>query len=144
MLIGHLALAVAALFTGAAFYINFAEQPARLELKDRPLLIEWKKAYQRGFAMQASLALIGFVLGAIAWWQTGKLAFLAGALLILANWLWTLFAIMPTNKALMATDPAKAGPKTRALIVKWNSLHAVRTALGALAVISFLFALSAG
>ena len=144
MLIGHLALAVAALFTGAAFYINFAEQPARLELKDRPLLIEWKKAYQRGFAMQASLALIGFVLGAIAWWQTGKFAFLAGALLILANWLWTLFAIMPTNKALMATDPAKAGPKTRALIVKWNSLHAVRTALGALAVISFLFALSAG
>ena len=144
MLIGHLALAVAALFTGAAFYINFAEQPARLELKDRPLLVEWKKAYQRGFAMQASLALIGFVLGAIAWWQTGKLAFLAGALLILANWLWTLFAIMPTNKALMATDPAKAGPKTRALIVKWNSLHAVRTALGALAVISFLFAISAG
>src|SRR3990170_2899094 len=144
MLIGHLALLIAALFTGAAFYINFAEQPARLELKDRPLLIEWKKAYQRAFAMQASLALIGFVLGAIAWWQTGKLAFLAGALLILANWLWTLFAIMPTNKALMATDPAKAGPKTRALIVKWNSLHAVRTALGALAVISFLFALSAG
>ena len=144
MLIGHLALAVAALFTGAAFYINFAEQPARLELKDRPLLVEWKKAYQRGFAMQASLALIGFVLGAIAWWQTGKFAFLAGALMILANWLWTLFAIMPTNKALMATDPAKAGPKTRALIVKWNSLHAVRTALGALAVISFLFALSAG
>ena len=110
MLIGYLALVVAALLPGAAFYINFAEQPARLELKDRPLLIEWKKAYQRGFAMQASLALIGFVLGAIAWWQTGKFAFLAGALLILANWLWTLFAIMPTNKALMATDPAKAGP----------------------------------
>jgi hypothetical protein len=44
----------------------------------------------------------------------------------------------------MATDPAKAGPKTRDLIVKWSGLHAVRTALGALAVISFLFALAAG
>ena len=69
---------------------------------------------------------------------------MVGALLMLAPWPWTLLALKPTNDALMATDPAKAGPKTRALIVKWNSLHAVRTALGALAVISFLFALSAG
>jgi hypothetical protein len=144
MLSGLFALAVAALFTGAAFYVNFAEQPARLELKDRPLLAEWQKSYPLGFAMQAPLALIGFILGAVAWWQTGKPAFLVGALLILANWPWTLLAIMPVNKALMATDLDKAGAKTRDLIVKWNTLHAVRTALGALAVISFLFALSAG
>jgi Anthrone oxygenase len=144
MLSGLFALTVAALFTGAASYVNFAEQPARLELKDRHLLAEWKKSYPLGFAMQATLALIGFILGAIAWWQTGKLAFLAGALLILANWPWTLIAIMPTNKALMATDLGNAGPETRALIVKWGGLHAVRTALGALSVISFLFALSAG
>jgi len=64
--------------------------------------------------------------------------------LILANWPWTLIAIMPTNKALMATDLARAGPKTRALIVKWGGLHAVRTALGALSVVCFLFAVSAG
>jgi hypothetical protein len=144
MLSGLFALAVAALFTGAAFYVNFAEQPARLELKDRPLLAEWQKSYPLGFAMQGPLALIGFILGAVAWWQTGKPAFLAGALLILANWPYTLIAIMPTNKVLMAIDLDKAGAKTRALIVKWNRLHAVRTALGALAVISFLFALSAG
>ncbi len=107
-------------------------------------MTEWKKAYQRGAIMQASLALIGSVLGAIAWWQTGRPAFLAGAVLILANWPWTLLAIMATNKALMATDLDDAGPKTRALIVKWGGLHVVRTALGTLAVVSFLFAVSAG
>jgi hypothetical protein len=38
--------------------------------------------------------------------------------------------IVPTNNTLMATDPAQANPKTRQLIRKWASLHAVRTALG--------------
>ena len=142
MLIGHLALTVAALFTGAAFYINFAEQPARLHLDGKALLTQWKPAYKRGFVMQATLAVVGFVLGAIAWWHAGKAAYLIGAFLMLANWPWTLFAIMPTNNILMATDPAKAGPETRALIVKWNKLHLVRTVLGTLAVLAFLIALS--
>jgi Domain of unknown function (DUF1772) len=141
MLFGHLALTAAALFTGAAFYVNFAEQPARLMLEDRALLAQWKPAYKRGAMMQANLAIIGFVLGAIAWWQTGRFAFLIGALLMLANWPWTLFMILPTNKILMATDPADADPHTRALLIKWNGLHAVRTALGALGTAAFIVAL---
>jgi hypothetical protein len=143
MLIGHLALVVAGLFTGAAFYVNFAEQPARLGLKDRPLLAEWKTAYKRGAIMQASLAMAGFILGALAWWQAGKPAFIIGAFLMLAPWPWTLLAIMPTNKLLLATNPAKADAETRALIVKWDRLHLVRTALGALGTIAFLYALAA-
>lgn len=144
MLIGHLALTIAALFTGAAIYVNFAEQPARLRLDDCPLLAEWKFSYRRGFAMQASLAMVGFLLGALAWWQTDKLAFIVGALLMLAPWPWTLIVIKPVNDALMAADQASAGPQTRALIVKWGQLHFVRTTLGALAAIAFLFALSTG
>jgi hypothetical protein len=143
MLAGHLALAAASLFTGAALYINFAEQPARLGLDDRSLLAEWKPAYRRGYTMQASLAIVGFLLGIVAWRATGNLAFLIGALLIVANWPWTLLGILPTNKALMATDLAEAGASTRALLVRWNRLHAVRTVLGMFAVAAFLVALNA-
>jgi hypothetical protein len=142
MLAGHLALAAAALFTGAALYVNYAEQPARLELDDRSRLAEWKFAYKRGYVMQASLAIVGFLLGILAWWATGAAAFLVGALLIVANWPWTLLVMLPTNEALMATEPAEAGADTRALLMKWNRLHAVRTVLGGLAVAAFLVALS--
>src|SRR5258707_906864 len=80
MLAGLLALVAASVFTGGAFYVNYAEQPARLGLDDRSLLAEWKPAYKRGYIMQASLAVVGFLLGLLAWWTTGRLAFVIGAL----------------------------------------------------------------
>jgi hypothetical protein len=65
---------------------------------------------------------------------------LIGAMAMIAPWPWTLIGIRPTNDALLATEPEKAGPPTRALVVKWGELHAVRTALGALATVAFLWA----
>lgn len=137
---GLLALMVASIFTGAAVYVNFAEQPARLTLDDRALLTEWKPSYKRGFAMQAPLALVGFVLGLTAWWQASHPGFLVGAIAMIAPWPWTIFGIKPTNDALLAIELDQAGPPSRALIVKWGGLHAVRTALGAIAVVAFLWA----
>ncbi len=138
MLAGLLALIAAAFFSGAAVYVNVAEQPARLLLDDRSLLAEWKPAYKRGFAMQAPLAIIGFILGMVAWWLTGAAIFAVGAILILANWPWTLIGIMPTNRALEATEPANADADTRTLVIKWGGLHAVRSALGLAATVAFL------
>jgi len=140
MTIGLLALTAAATFFGAALYVSVAEQPARLQLDDQALLSEWKPSYKRGAAMQAPLALIGFVLGLIAWWQTSQAGFLVGALAIVAPWPWTLVAIKPVNDALLAGDVEKADAQSRALVVKWGGLHAIRTALGAIATIGFFWA----
>ena len=140
MTFGLLALIVSAMFGGAALYVNVAEQPARLQLDDRALLAEWKPSYKRGAAMQAPLALVGFLLGLLAWWQTSHPGYLIGAIAIIAPWPWTLIVIKPTNNALLATAPDQAGPQTRSLVVKWGAIHGVRTAMAALATLAFLWA----
>jgi hypothetical protein len=139
MFAGQLAVIVAAVFFGAAIYINVAEQPARLLLDDRSALAEWKPAYKRGFAMQGPLAVVGFLLGLLAWWQTSDWRWLLGAALLIANWPYTLIAIMPTNNQLTEMPLDQAGPKSRKLLESWAGLHAVRTALGFLATATFLW-----
>ena len=140
MFIGQLALMTAAIFTGAALYVSVAEQPARLALEDRPLLMEWIPSYKRGYAMQAPLAAIGFILGALAWLQTANWLWLFGAFLLVANWPYTLIGIMPVNRRIMSIRPAEASAASTALIAQWGALHGVRAALGLSATVIFLLA----
>ena len=65
---------------------------------------------------------------------------LIGAALILADWPYTLFIIMPTNKELEATSAEATHETIRGLIQQWGRLHAVRSALGLAATLAYLWA----
>ena len=138
MTAGLFALAVAALFTGAALYVSLVEQPARLKLDDRAVVEQWRPAYRRGTLLQAPAALLGGVLGLIAWWQTTDARWFLGALLMLANWPYTQLVVMPTNRRLRAADLAVND--IRPLMRRWGRRHGGRSALGALALAVFLWA----
>jgi hypothetical protein len=140
MLFANLALLAAALFAGAAIYVSVAEHPARLLLDDEAALAQWKPSYARGKVMQAGLALLGGALALWTWWHSLNQLWLIGALLLLANWPFTLLVILPVNRKLEATPLGTAGPETRALLESWGRLHLIRSDLGGAAALVMLAA----
>ena len=69
LIVGTLA---AGLFAGAAIYVNAVEHPARISCGTELAVREFAPSYTRGATMQASLALIGCVMGVIGGWQHGS------------------------------------------------------------------------
>lgn len=136
-----LPIVIAALFTGAAVYINAVEHPARMSLDDESAVSQWRPAYARGLVMQASLAILGGLAGIAAWAFTSDPIWLLGAALMLANWPWTLLFMGRTNRALKTAAAGAMSERVRERLRTWARLHAVRTALGAAAVLAFGWAL---
>jgi hypothetical protein len=140
MLIGSLALAFSAGFSGAALYINLVEQPARLSLDDGALLSEWRPSDRRGFAMLASLALVAAVLGLATYFETQDLRWLIGAIVVIATWPYTFFAMVPMNNRILSLSSSEPGA-ARELVRTWGLLEYGQTAIGLVACAVFLWAL---
>ena len=132
----------AALFAGAALYINVAEHPARMVLDTRHAALQWAPSYQRATWMQAPLALLSLLAGTAASLMGGGAGWLGAALLIGAVVPFTFVVVLPTNHALLAPDRDLASDETRALLERWARLHAVRTALSLAATAVYLVLLS--
>jgi hypothetical protein len=134
-----IATLAAAIFAGAALYINVAEHPARMALDSRSALAEWAPSYRRATWLQAPLAVGSLVTGLASWWLGGGAAWAVGALFIGAVVPYTLLGIMPTNHRLLAPDRDPASAETRLLLERWARLHSVRTGLSLVATVVYLW-----
>jgi hypothetical protein len=128
----------AALFAGAALYINLAEHPARMGLETRIAAKQWAPSYKRATWMQAPLALLSLLAGAAAWLLGGGVSWLVAALLIGAVVPFTFIIIAPVNHKLLAPGRDLSSEDTRALLESWGKLHTVRTGLSLLATVLFI------
>jgi hypothetical protein len=130
----------AAIFTGAAIYINLVEHPARMSLGTAVALAEWKPSYRRATLMQAPLAIAGLAAAFGAWALGAGRAWLLGGLLLGAVVPFTLLVIFATNDQLERLDPGAEGDldRARVLLERWNRLHAVRSLLSFTALVTFL------
>jgi|APFre7841882630_1041343.scaffolds.fasta_scaffold19433_2 hypothetical protein len=140
MISGTLALAAAGAFTGASLYVNFVEQPARLALDDEALAREWEPSDHRGFIVLAGLALLSAFLGFIAYRELNDVRWLSGAIVVIASWPYTYFAIVPLNNRILALISADALSDARKVIDLWGLLEIGQTALGVLAILLYVWA----
>jgi Domain of unknown function (DUF1772) len=139
MISGTLALAFAAAFTGASFYVNWVEQPARLKLDDAALLSEWGPSDSRGVALLVGLALLAAIAGFIAYFDTQDVRWAFGAIVMILSWPYAFFLMSPLDnqvRSLRGGDVAAA----RALVRQWGIVESGLTALGGVAVLVLLWA----
>ena len=129
------------IYAGAAVYVSFVEQPARLSCGVELAVTEWRPSYKRGTVMQASLAVIGSLAALISWWLDRDLGWLLGGLLLLLIIPFTLVVIMPTNQRLESRELDLRSEEAGSLLRRWGRLHAVRSILSGVIFLIFLFRL---
>lgn len=142
--LAFLASLSAALFAGAALYISVVEHPARMGLETRIAALQWAPSYKRATWLQAPLALVSLLCGAGVWLIGGHPLWLVAALLVGAVVPFTFGIIMPTNHKLLAPGRDLSSAETRALLVRWGRLHAVRTALSLASTLIYIGLLLGG
>ncbi len=133
------AVLCAALFAGAALYINVAEHPARMGLETRIAAMQWAPSYERATWMQAPLAVVSCVNGVVAWLMGAGDRWLVAAVLMGMIVPFTLLVVMPTNRRLLEPARDLDSTETRMLLARWGRLHVVRTTLSMTATVLYLW-----
>jgi hypothetical protein len=132
------------MFAGATVYISLVEHPARMECGTELAATEFPRSYRRAAGMQASLAILGFLLSILAWLEEANVWWLVAGLLLVSAVPFTLIVVMPTNRQLLDPSLDKKSDRATRLLRQWGKLHAVRTILSTLALLVFLCVLAFG
>jgi hypothetical protein len=138
MIWGTFALVFAAAFTGASFYVNWVEQPARLALDDQALLSEWGPSDSRGVALLSAFALVSAIAGFIAYFASQDVRWAFGAVVIMLAWPYAFFVMTPLDNQIRSLRNGEVAA-ARALVRQWGIVESGLTALGLAAVALYVW-----
>jgi Domain of unknown function (DUF1772) len=140
MIAGNLATLATGVFAGAAVYVSLVEHPARMSGDTAHALMEWRPSYKRATVMQASLAVVGTVLAAAAWYVSGVRIWLIGAICLGSVIPYTLLIMLPVNVRMESDHLDPSSEEAKTLLDRWGRLHAFRSFLGLVAFALMLIA----
>ncbi|WP_165271705.1 DUF1772 domain-containing protein [Pelagerythrobacter rhizovicinus] len=104
---------------------------------------QWQPSYKRALPLQSGIGIVPGLAGLVACYVSWDWRWLAGGVVMLANWPLTLLAIALVNKYLMAMQECEAGAESRVMLIQWGRLHNVRSALRAASTVLFLWGFAA-
>jgi hypothetical protein len=133
---------IAGLFAGGAMFITIVEHPARMSAGTEFAVREFRPSFRRAHLIMATLALLAFIFGVVAWLVGAGVVWLIGGLVMLANGPWTMVLIRPINKQLLDPDLDISSSRAASLIASWGRLHSVRSVFGCIGFLLFLFGLA--
>ena len=134
-----IAVLACALFTGAAVYITFIEHPARMQCGVEIAATEFAPSYRQATVMQATCAAVARLASIAAWLAGATLWWLIAGVLLGSVIPFTLIVVLPTNKRLLSPTLDKRSLEAERLLARWGRLHAVRSILGSIALLLFLY-----
>ncbi|MDB4542859.1 DUF1772 domain-containing protein [bacterium] len=140
MIFQVIALFACGTFFGAALYISVVQHPAALEAGVAVGERFFPPMYKRAAPLQILMALVGFLSGIVAWYQSSDNLWLLGSLLLISVVPITLIVIKPVNDIPLAQDNDPDSAKTAELLQRWGPKHWLRTVVSG---VSFLMYLSA-
>jgi hypothetical protein len=133
------AILTSGLYAGASWYLTFVELPALFSGPAEPALTHWAHGVRRT-PRYAGAALIGAAAGLIAGHAAISSPWSWGAAAMLSVLPFTSIAILPLQRRLLEQWRDEGMARSLIRLRTWGRLHAVRTALGLLANILFLWA----
>jgi hypothetical protein len=140
MISGLIALAFAAAFAGAAVYVIWVEQPARMALDDQALLSEWAPSDSRAVALLAAFALVSAVAAFIAYFESQDVRWIFGALIVISTWPYAYFVMAPLNNQILSLKGGDVSA-ARELVRQWGLIESAFAGIGVAAAAMFVWAL---
>jgi hypothetical protein len=124
-----LARVSAGLFTGAALYVAFVEQPTRLESRSSVALAQFRTSIRRAEKMQPTLLFVCLAAGLASFVSHPSGQVLLGLALLAVIVPLTVLLLLPINRRLCRSSAEELVPVGMQLVKRWGALHAFRATL---------------